>query len=391
MDISGNTTVRVSTAKMFESLLDWFPDIIQSVDESGHIVYANRKASELLGYSRSELLGMHVQKLYAPEIWEKVQKGFASLKDHGSLSVNDSLIVDKQGNIIPVEIRSFAVYDDEGKFLRSFSILRDVRQLRELQNELIHASRLSAIGELSACIVHDISNPLSVVKLYMDLVQMQIQDVIGGNLSEVSSLQEAVVNVQKSAEKIEKLINHLREFCRSRDTQMELVDLQLILGDALFMVTGKIEKNGVKIRKEFAGSACMIKGNSGQLEQLFMNLLSNACDAMKKSPPREILLAIRPSTNPALPDFWECEVGDTGCGIPPEIQDKIFTPFFTTKPKGEGTGLGLSITRNVIRRHGGDVKIRSEVGKGTSFLVYLPKPGTTPLAVPDDDTSGRGG
>jgi PAS domain S-box-containing protein len=361
------------------------------VDPSGHIVYANRKASELLGYSRDELLGMHVQKLYAPEIWEKVQKGFASLKDHGSLTVHDSLICDKQGNVIPVEIRSFAVYDEDGSFLRTFSILRDVRQLRDLQNELIHASRLSAIGELSACIVHDISNPLAVVKLYMDLVQMQIQDVIGGNLSEVSSLQDAVVNVQKSAEKIEKLITHLREFCRSRDTQMEMIDLQQVLGDALFMVTGKIEKNGVKVRKEFTGTACMIKGNSGQLEQLFMNLMSNACDAMKKQPPREILLAIRLSTNPALPDFWECEVRDSGCGIPPELQDKIFTPFFTTKPKGEGTGLGLSITRNVIRRHGGDITVRSEVGKGTSFLVFLPKPEATPLVAPEDDTSGRGG
>jgi PAS domain S-box-containing protein len=368
----GDNGVRTATAGVFEALMDWFPDIIQSVDAEGRIVYANRKASELLGYTHAELLGMSVYDLYAPEIMEKVKAGFADLKSRGDLSINESLVLDKKGIRIPVEIRSFAVYDTEGRFLRTFSILRDLRAMKALQDQLMHSSRLAAIGELAACIVHDISNPLAVIRLYLELMQAQAGELAAASPA-MASFMESVVNLQKAEGKIEKLILHLREFTRSQEAQVESVDLRGIVADALFMVTNKLDKRGVRVEKELPASPCLVTGNASQLEQVFMNLFANACDAMKTVASPVLRVSIRPVTGESgLAAGWECRVADKGEGIPEENLARIFQPFFTTKPRGEGTGLGLSITRQIVLRHTGQISVESAPGKGTTFILNFP-------------------
>jgi len=368
------TEVRRASAHVFELLLDAFPDIIWSVDAEGRLVFVNRKATELLGYSLDELLGMSIRQLYAPEILDQVDAGFKNLQKKGRLSGIESILISKSGERIPVEIRSFAVYDQSGKFLRTFSILRDIRDIKELQNSLIHASRLAALGELAACVAHDISNPLSVVRLYAEMLQMHLDGL--GNTAPAAAMRDAVDAITKSAEVIERIVNHLREFCRSTGTEKEeIVDLRFVIEDALFMVKNKIEKMDVSIQKQFPESPCFVRGHSSELEQVFMNLISNACDAMEDAPEPTIWIRIRQDehTNVTNGPAVVCDVTDCGKGIPPEQLDKIFKSFFTTKPKGKGTGLGLAITRNIVRRHGGDILVSSEVGKGTTFSVILPR------------------
>ena len=374
--------MRADTARLFESLLDWFPDIIQSVDAGGHIVYVNRKASELLGYAHDEIIGMHVGQLYAPEIWAKVQTGFSALKTQGTLRVNESLICDKAGNRIPVEIRSFAVYDKDGSFLRTFSILRDIRETKSLQNQVLHSSRLAAIGEISACIAHDITNPLAVIRLYLELMQSQVDELAAGDgAAAKSGVQESLAALQRASGKIAKLILHLREFSRSREAQMEPVDLRGVISDALFMVTNKLDKQNVKVERAIPDSPCLVQGNASQLEQVFMNLFSNACDAMKGAASAPVLrISVAPFAGDAdCAEGWECRVADNGPGIPPHIKDQLFQPFFTTKAKGEGTGLGLSITKQVVKRHGGAIAAGPDAGPGATFVLLLPSRGPAPM------------
>ncbi len=369
------TEIRRASAHIFEMLLEWFPDIIQSVDSDGQIIYVNRKATDLLGYTRDELLGMNVRDLYAPEIMEKVEKGFAKLKDSGNLAGIESVICDKEGTRIPVEIRSFAVYDNDGKFVRTFSILRDIRDIKELQNTLIHTSRLAAIGELASCIAHDISNPLAVVKLYGELLAGQVSQLRAeGEEESADRLADAVEGVQKSAEKIEKLVNHLRDFSRSQEAGNELVDLRQTIEDALFMITNKITKGNVEVVRNWPeGESFYVRGSASQLEQVFMNLFSNACDAMTEVPEPTIWIQIeRAPASEGSPPMWVCNVSDCGAGIAPEHVENIFKAFYTTKGKGKGTGLGLSITRNIVRRHGGEISVNSVVGRGTTFSIQLP-------------------
>lgn len=374
MDSGDKNGIRIASARMFERLLDWFPDMIQSVDADGTIVYVNRKVEELLGYKPDEFVGMHLRQLYAPEIWAKVEAGFHSLKAKGSLTVNESLIQDRNGERIPVEIRSFAVYDDNRQFLRTFSILRDIREVKQLQNHLIHTSRLAAIGELSSCIAHDITNPLAVIKLYLDLIQTQVQDLTTAQPKLADELHESIANLQKSAGKIEKLTMHLREFSRARDTHMEILDLREVIADALFMVTNKLDKGKIEVVKEFPPAACVANGNNSQLEQVFMNLFSNACDAMKNTPSPRLTIRIAKVAGGGQAGFWEVAVTDNGCGMPPQVRDQAFMPFFSTKPKGEGTGLGLSISRNIVSRHNGTIRVESAEGQGSAFFVTLPPP-----------------
>lgn len=145
----------ITNAQIFEILLDNFPDIIHSVDDDGNIVFTNRRAESLLGYTRDELLSMNVRSIYSDEVLKKVDKGFNELKKKGDYSV-ESVLKAKDGTPIPVEIRSFSIYDDDGNFLRTFSILRDIRPIKELQNSLVHAGRLAAIGEMASGVAHDI-------------------------------------------------------------------------------------------------------------------------------------------------------------------------------------------------------------------------------------------
>ena len=145
--------IEIRDADIFEILLDNFPDMIHSIDHEGNIVYTNRTASNLLGYTGEELLQMNVREIYAEEVLIALEKGFSDLKQKGDKRV-ESILKAKDGKKIPVEIRSFSIYDDEGNFIRTFSILRDIREIKELQNSLVHAGRLAAIGELSSGVAH---------------------------------------------------------------------------------------------------------------------------------------------------------------------------------------------------------------------------------------------
>ncbi len=373
MEIPGENGVRIETARLFESLLDWFPDMIQSVGKDGKIVYANRRASELLGRPREEIIGMHLRKLYAPEIWAKVEAGFATLQSRGNLTVGESLVLDRDGNRIPVEIRSFAVYDEDGHFLRTFSILRDIREHKSLQNQLLHSNRLAAIGELSACIAHDIANPLAVIRLYQDLMRGQTDDLLEKAPEATEALRESLTSLKKATDKIEKLTQHLRDLSRSREGQAAPVDLRDIIADALFMVENKLKRQDVRVDYELPASACMVEGNASQLEQVFMNLFSNACDAMRGKAEPVLCIGVRPAPEGVEEcSIWECRVSDNGGGIPPDALPHIFQPFFTTKEKGDGTGLGLSIALQIVLRHNGLITAENAPGGGALFVLKLP-------------------
>ncbi len=368
-----NTTL-VPISELCERFLDCFPDVVQSVDADGRLIYINQTGADLYEYGIDELLGMSIHQLYAPEIMRQVEDGFVKLREEGTLAVAESIIQTKSGERIPVEIRSFGVYDNAGNFRQSFSVIRDIRQLKELQNGLIHANRLAALGELAACVAHDVSNPLSVVKLYSEWLLSDLE----GNAADLNqmhtTLTEGIQNIQKSADRIEKLVSHLRNFSRNTETRAEQIDLKAIIEDALFMVAGRLKEKRIAVEKDLPQDACIIIGHETQLEQVYVNLINNAIDALAgiDSPKIEITLNRQPDATGMAEAIYESTISDNGCGMDQRVQDRIFEPFFTTKGKNRGTGLGVSISRNVIRRHGGDVQVVSEADKGTTICFRLP-------------------
>jgi len=367
------SSIEIKDANIFEILLDHFPDMIQSVDQQGNIVYVNRTAERLLGYTQQELTGMNIRQLYAEEVLPALEKGFSDLKKTGDKSV-ESLLKAKNGTKIPVEIRSFSIYNDNGEFIRTFSILRDIRQVKELQQSLIHAGRLAAIGELASGVAHDINNPLTVILLSIELMSRQCAKFkTGADAAAVEMLAQITDDVHKASMSIKKLSEHLRNFSRGMMERHEVVDLADSIADAIFMTANKIQVARVDIDNRVSKDQYLVSACPNHMEQVFVNLIGNACDAMaNQPPPHQLTLSVSAERRQDV-DYWRCDVTDNGPGIPREIADMVFQSFFTTKEKGKGTGLGLSISRGIIKEHKGEIELTSEPGKGATFSVLLPQ------------------
>lgn len=362
----------IATDTIFQMLLDNFPDMIHSVDDEGNLVYTNRTAETLLGYTAEELLGMNIRQIYADEVLEAVEKGFSDLKQRGDYSI-ESIMKARDGTRIPVEIRSFSIYDDNGAFVRTFSIVRDIRRIKDLQDSLVHAGRLAAVGELAAGVAHDIDNPLTVIVLSDEMIVRLLNKAEEeGEDPPVGKLRELARDVLRASSSIRKLSNHLRNFSRGMTEKREYVDLYTSLGDALFMTNNKVVTACVDVRSDVGKGQHFVHVCPNHVEQVFINLISNACDAMAGREKRELLLTVT-SQEFEGEDCWACHVADTGTGIPEEIRKEIFNSFFTTKEPGKGTGLGLSICRGIIAEYGGIIDIESTPGEGSVFSVLLPK------------------
>ncbi len=363
-------------ADLYETLLDDFPDIVHSVDQNGMIVFTNKKAEELLGYSREELLSMSIRDIYAPEILHRVDSGFAELKDEGNVSV-ESVLVSRDGTRIPVEIRSFGLYDADGEFQRTFSIIRDLRQIKQLQDSLVHTSRLAAIGEMAAGIAHDINNPLAVVMAALELSEGELEKHPEPTPEVMVTVRSMLEQAGRGAAAIEGLAEQLLAFSHDMAGEEARMDLREVIDDSLFLTQSRIKKGSFLVDDAIPHGTHFTIGASNQIQQLFVNLISNAADAMSETKDGTLRLSISPVTRDGA-DFWRCDVSDTGTGIPEDVVERVFDSFFTTKERGEGTGLGLSISRGIITEHEGMIEIDSQPGVGTTFSVYLKQEKNSP-------------
>ncbi len=366
------------TVKIFDALIDNFPDMIHSVDERGDIVYVNRTASLLLGYTENELLGMNIRQLYPPEILDAVEKGFREVKATGEKRV-ESIFMTKDGTRIPVELRTLVIRDAQGAFSQTFTVSRDLRALKEMQENLIHAGRLAAIGEMAAGVVHDLNNPLTAVILASTVLKKVVEkpDTTPEHLREQA--QAFCDTINESAATMEALTTRLRDFSRGVKEQHTLVDLFDPINDALFILAHRLRHANVTVNNPVVKSKHWVLGDRNQIQQVFLNLFANACDAMSKSDRRELGVTVDSCTKDGTV-YWRCSVSDTGEGIPEEIRDRVFRSFFTTKPRGKGTGLGLSITRAILKEHSGEIELSSVVNEGTTFSVLLPSLSAAPPA-----------
>ena len=286
------------------------------------------------------------------------------------MKVREGLLKSKSGERIPVEIRSFGVYDQNGEFMRTFSLLRDMREVKEMRDNLMHAERISGIGQLASCVVHDIHNPLMVIQLYTEMLRQDIKRYMREEF--VGEVSDYLEQMQRATRKVEKLLKHLRNFSRRQTEDRESVELNSLLDDALFMVMNKIVSYKVKLDRRDQDQEFPFSGSLIQLEQAFMNVISNACDAMQDSETKILKIDVSEEQLDGT-TFIHCRIQDTGCGISNEDKANIFTPFFTTKKQGEGTGIGLAISQEIIERHEGKIDVESELGQGTTFKILVPK------------------
>ncbi|MES2613961.1 MAG: HAMP domain-containing sensor histidine kinase [Bdellovibrionota bacterium] len=238
--------------------------------------------------------------------------------------------------------------------------------MSQVSNQILHHSKLAALGELSATVVHDIRGPLAVIQVTCEDL---VEECTEKKTLDLPTLNQHIGQISKACERIKKLVDHLQNYARNdANEKEETKKLTAIIEDSFFMVEHKIRQLGIKTSMEIENSLMNAEliCYPNKLEQALMNLLSNACDAMQNVSTKELTVKVKTEQG-----FLNIAVIDTGSGIPESIMPKIFESFFTTKPKNEGTGLGLSIVKGIVNEHGGDLLVESIVGKGTIFTIKL--------------------
>ena len=237
------------------------------------------------------------------------------------------------------------------------------RELREKQAQLVQAGKLATLGELTTGIAHELNNPLNNISL---LIGNVIDLIDFGRLDQERMLQDlrsATQQVSKATE----IISHLRTFGRAAQVSREQVSLNETIRRALFLMQEQLRLRSIELELDLSPEDPIVIGNAIQLEQVFLNLLTNARDALAEAPRKVISVSSR------LERPRGCVVvRDTGPGIPPGLEERIFDPFFTTKEVGQGTGLGLSITYGIVRDHGGTIAVDNRPGEGAAFVIELP-------------------
>lgn len=243
-------------------------------------------------------------------------------------------------------------------------LTRANRELKERQNQLIEAEKLSALGQLAGGIAHEINNPMTCILGYAELSEKILSDkeFLAEKKNECS---EFVKIIHDEAKRCQHIVQSLLQFARRKKTEMSEIQVNAVLESTLEIARFHMKKVRIDIKKQLADALPPVLADANQLQQVFLNLIINARDAMEKGGTLTI--------ETGLKDKWVyLKFSDTGCGIPQEIMDKIFQPLFTTKEEGKGTGLGLSISQEIVERHQGNLDVESVVGRGTTFTIRLP-------------------
>lgn len=253
-------------------------------------------------------------------------------------------------------------------------IIQRTLELEDAQAQLIQSEKMSAIGQLAAGVAHELNNPLGGILGYAQFALEKMKKKYGNDSEdkEIASFIRYLTDIETQARRCKAIVQNLLRFSRSRRaTEFEDVDINATIEDTVTFVEHQLHMNQIELHLELDVNLPIIQGSSGQLQQVFTNLIINAMHASKP----QSVISIKSRFSPALGEFGgavELQIGDQGSGIEPETIKKIFEPFFTTKEVGKGTGLGLSVSYGIIKDHGGEIKVTSAVGQGTTFTLILP-------------------
>ncbi len=245
----------------------------------------------------------------------------------------------------------------------SAQVERREQELRDKQEQLVQAAKLATLGELTTGVAHELNNPLNNIGLFVGNAIDQIQM----GRTEPAQLLHELHSTMQQVRKATEIISHLRTFGRAAPTSRQRLAVFEIVQRALSLLHEQLRDRQIAVQLNLAADNPVIVGNSIQLEQVFINVLTNAQDAMSDSPRKEISIAGRTTGN-----MVELVFQDSGPGIPPGLEKRIFDPFFTTKEVGKGTGLGLSIAYGIIKDHLGTIAVLNRSGQGATFQIQLP-------------------
>ncbi|RMG97056.1 MAG: PAS domain-containing protein [Deltaproteobacteria bacterium] len=344
-------------AEYREMLLDQSSVLIVSLDADGRIVTWNRAGERLLGVAVSEAIGRvfgrDVAQVVSPAAFEAAQ---ARMRAEGSCAL-EAVVLDADGHEVPLHLEGRALAGGEG-VAASVWVGLDLRARRKLEAQVLRSQKLAAVGVLAAGIAHEINNPLSGVVGYAQLL------VERDDLPE--DVRIRLRRILDSARRCQRIVEGVLLFSRKRGTgDFASVDVRDVVDRVVRLGEYQWRMRNARIVRD-PDESVVVRGDADRLEQVVLNLVANAVDAMPRG--GTVRVGVRTEGDRAV-----VEVQDAGVGIDPDVLPRIFDPFFSTKDVGKGTGLGLAISYGIVEEHGGTIQVESKPGEGTRFAVLLPR------------------
>ncbi|MGD9900842.1 MAG: PAS domain S-box protein, partial [Calditrichaceae bacterium] len=367
-------TALVESEKKYRAIFEESRDVIFISSPDGKILDVNPIGMEIFGYdSMEEFSGKDIrQDLYLnPDDRNKFLK---KMGQDGYVNNYEILMKKKNGEPITVLATASVVRDDRGEVIGYRGVLRDVTENRQLERQLFQAQKMESIGMLAGGVAHDFNNILTVINGHAEMMMMKMDTK--------DAYHSDAVAVLKAGKRASNLTRQLLAFSRKQIIEPKIVDVNQIIGDLDKMLHRLIGED-VSVQCILSENMGYIKADQGQIEQIIINLVVNARDAINSRTDKASEKKITIETYGVNLDepyaakhlsgkaglYVVIAISDTGSGMPDEIKEKIFEPFFTTKKKGEGTGLGLSTVYGIVKQNEGSVEVYSEVGKGTTFKI----------------------
>ena len=373
----------------FRGVFDGALEAMLIIDNNGSILDANKSACTLLEFTKEEMLKHRVDAFFESTFdFQWAQKSFMTtglFSGKVRLRKNNAETLDAEftarGHILPG---------------RHLAVFRDVTERSRMERQAFLNDKLATVGTLAAGIAHEINNPMSYVLANLGFLKgnLEMLQSISASMRSIATepnrenkleklekfvasphiprilfeVEEEITQSIEGSQRIRDIVLGLKSFARFDDEEMHPVRLDELIDAAISMTSHEI-KYRANLQKKYDPQIPSLSLNTGKLQQVFVNLLVNASQAIEPGKVNQNTISV--TTQKEGTGVW-IHITDTGSGIPKDVLPKIFNPFFTTKPVGSGTGLGLSICHEIIRSHGGEIRVQSEVGKGTTFSIYLP-------------------
>lgn len=356
----------------YRTVLEANPDPVAVYDIEGKVTYFNPAFTRIFGWNLKERLGKKMDLFVPEEAWRETKMMIEKVLAGERFSGIETQRFNKNGEIVPVNISGAIYKDQNGKPIGSVINLRDITEQKELEARLQQAQKMESIGTLAGGIAHDFNNILAIIIGNTELA-----------LDDIPERERARFNldeIRTAALRAKDVVIQLLSFARKTKLEQKAIKLIPVVKDSIKLLRATIPVS-IDIRQNMTASSDTIFADPTQIHQIIINLCTNASHAMQET--GGILgikvknVFFKEQSDAPHPDllsgsYVKLTVSDTGQGIHPEVKDRIFDPYFTTKEVGKGTGMGLSVVHGIVNNYGGTISVESEVGEGTTFYVYFP-------------------